>query len=286
MIHKYIAIRLHQKGVSNLQGLVNFEWEDLSCILDGLDEAEESTALRHIELSALWKSSQGTLQVSLAALHKQNTAPRFPSTSTAYLVQPLTTRHHRAVSDTIAESTRESLKKAKMDKLMGKVVLDFSSAVESTEESTELTRLPTQASEKALRSATYLWDMLVEMGDRGTLWAESLLDVDFRITVAAGHVAKWSLLNQVAEYAKIAKRWREWCSQRNLRSLAPDASMVEAFCIHEGSGIPTQPRHVFNCMRWLEINIGLPACSDSQKVRRATDHPSSHVSRREEPWPF
>ena len=135
--------------------------------MDGLGEAEESTALRHIELSALWKSSQGALLVSLAALHKQNMAPRFPSTSTAYLVQPLTIRHHRAGSDTVSESTRESLKKAKMDKLMGKVdrsVLDFSSAVESTEESAEPTRLPTQASEKALRSATYLWDMRLEMG--------------------------------------------------------------------------------------------------------------------------
>jgi hypothetical protein len=55
-------------------------------------------------------------------------------------------------------------------------------------------------------------------------------------------------------------------------------------CSYAENG-PTQPKVAYNCLRWLQNNVGLNANTDNEGLRGATNHPEDHEPKSEEPLP-
>ena len=256
------------KGVPNILVLSCFTFDELSTLTEDIEE-EEVRALLDIELSALWRDAVGITAVELSTIHK-----REPSSS-SHKLEPV---HELVAHDPKAMRLQRSLGKNPR-------VIEHRCAAHSAANPTiPLTLQPREVSQQALEAAAYIWDFLLSMGQNGGLWADSLEDPDFRNEVGAKYIAKWAKLSQIREVKNVAEAWIVFCNGKGLPIDRADPFVVESFCAERGKGGPTAPKHVFDVLRWLEINVGLPACTSLARVRRSVDPPEFHQPHREEPW--
>ena len=178
------------------------------------------------------------------------------------------------------------LPSAKLAKTLGKRVLDDADSVGSLKP-TVIQKVDAKAARRDARSwlaASELWEALLQLGPRGTMWAASLDNVEFRKKAANTKISKWAASNSVDVHNRILKTWIAWCMANDMDWKSPDVFTVTEFLKERCSDRPTKARSYFNSLFWLETRIGLSACTKIEEVRRAADPPPDHVAEKEPPW--
>jgi hypothetical protein len=138
---------------------------------------------------------------------------------------------------------------------------------------------------QALHSAALtMWAIFIELGEDGANWSDTLSSSRLRNIIKNTKVEKWKKLEAIREHVKYADAWKAFCTENSLNFKKPDCTAVELFTTSFLDKGPTMPKAAYNSMRWMETNIGLKAHTSSDMLRRATDPPEWHDSKREEPW--
>ena len=274
LVSEVLRSLLEAEGILTMEVLGNCDEDDLNCIAasDKLALSDNARIALRGELAVLGRCAE-----QHARRDCRRSIP--PSSS-------LVTVTSASASGKKVMHAAEQVPSAKLSKALGKRVLDDADDVGPENPPVIQKKDPRSARKDAryLQAATELWEFFVQLGSLSEVWAASLEDIPFRAKAARTRIDRWAATNSVQTHCRILKVWIAWCNTNELDWKRPDSFMVMEFLHERCSDKPTKAKSYFNSLRWLEMRIGLKACTDLQDVRRASDPPPEHESHQEPPW--
>ena len=145
---------------------------------------------------------------------------------------------------------------------------------------TEVGDKPKETAQLAKRTAALecLWNAFLELGCCGTMWSPNFEKEDYKAEAKGIITDGWIDNTALSQHLSTLELWISFSEEVKINWKTPDSVAIRTFLGRFKQNGATVPRKHFDSFRWLEMNIGLAACSSLERVKRFCDVPETHSS--------